>query len=126
MFFCSGDGGEDGDSNAGDQEPPEPSELIEALQELENSASSDAVVRYGLSREPLLPGNTCNKGNIPFGGLGQLIRQNGETGKRKKRGIDSSYEELYVLSKGLDASPGVKNNFVGASKAALQIRIRII
>jgi hypothetical protein len=58
-FFCSGDGGEDGDSNAGDQEAPEPSELIEALQELENSASSDAVVRYGMSRESLLPGNTC-------------------------------------------------------------------
>ncbi len=48
LFFCSGDGGEDGDSNAGDQEAPEPSELIEALQELENSASSDAVVRYGI------------------------------------------------------------------------------
>jgi hypothetical protein len=53
LFFCSGDGGEDGDSNAGDQEPPEPSELIEALQELENSASSDAVVRYGIFWESL-------------------------------------------------------------------------
>ncbi len=79
MFFCSGDGGEDGDSNAGDQEAPEPSELIEALQELENSASSDAVVRYGMSRESLLPGNTCNKGNITFSA--QRIRS-GLFGKR--------------------------------------------
>jgi hypothetical protein len=45
LFLSSGDVGEDGDSNPGDQDPPEPSELIEALQELENSASSDAVVR---------------------------------------------------------------------------------
>jgi hypothetical protein len=68
LFFCSGDGGEDGDSNAGDQEPPEPSELIEALQELENSASSDAVVRYGIFWESLLEyfRNPCSRETHPL------------------------------------------------------------
>lgn len=35
---------------AGD--PPEPEELIKALQELENSASSDAVIREGIANLP--------------------------------------------------------------------------
>ena len=33
-------------------EPPEPEDLIKAIQELENSASSDAIVREKIARLP--------------------------------------------------------------------------
>ena len=37
---------------AGSGDPPEPEELITALQDLENAASSDAEVRYNISGMP--------------------------------------------------------------------------
>ncbi len=42
---------------------------------------------------------------------------------KKENGIDSCYEERNVLSRGLDASLGVKNNFVEVSKLRIQIGI---
>ena len=53
----------------GSGDPPEPEELIKALQELENSASSDAIVSSPLlSQFPSVPKSPVFRRACPFKG----------------------------------------------------------
>ena len=57
-------------------DPPEPEELIKALQELENSASSDASVREKIARLPPEVGEISQLDNLqsPQEGLQLLVK----------------------------------------------------
>merc|ERR1712020_272056 len=55
------------------EDPPEPEELIKALQDLENSASSDAVVREKIARLPPEVSETSHLGKLESSQEGQRL-----------------------------------------------------
>jgi len=57
----------------GSGDPPEPEELIKALQELENSASSDAVVREKIARLPPEVSEVAHLGKLESSQEGQRL-----------------------------------------------------
>ncbi len=74
----SGGGAEDG--GAKNSDPPDPDELVKALQELENAASSDAVVREKIAKLPSAVSEVSQLENLKTPEEGRrLLQKVGET-----------------------------------------------
>ncbi len=87
-----GSGDDDSDKAAAHGDPPDPEELVKALQELETSASSDAVVREKIAKLPAAVSEVSQLENLKTPDEGRRLLQKV---RRKEEKIFKKIPQMY-------------------------------